>query len=37
VALVAALDAVHVIVTDKDLRAEDLAHLTKLSVEVVTA
>ena len=37
VALVAALDAVHVIVTDKDLSAEELAHLNKLSVEVVKA
>ena len=37
VALVAALDAVNVIVTDKDLSAEELAHLNKLSVEVVKA
>jgi DeoR/GlpR family transcriptional regulator of sugar metabolism len=37
VALVAPLDAVTVIVTDKDLSAEELAHLNKLSVEVVKA
>ncbi|TAP44773.1 DeoR/GlpR family DNA-binding transcription regulator [Arthrobacter sp. S39] len=37
VALVAALDSVNVIVTDKDLSAEELAHLNKLSVEVVKA
>lgn len=37
VALVAALDAVNVIVTDKDLSAEELAHLNKLPVEVVKA
>lgn len=36
-ALVAPLDAVHVIVTDKDLSADELAHLNKLSVEVVKA
>ncbi len=34
-ALVAPLDAVNVIVTDKDLSADELAHLNKLSVEVV--
>ena len=37
VALVAPLEAVAVIVTDKDLSAEELAHLNKLSVEVVKA
>ncbi len=37
VALVAALDTVSVIVTDKDLSADDLALLNKLSVEVVKA
>ncbi|QHK22375.1 DeoR family transcriptional regulator [Pseudarthrobacter psychrotolerans] len=37
VALVAPLDAVNVIVTDKDLSADELAHLNKLSVEVVKA
>ncbi|HJW00396.1 MAG TPA: DeoR/GlpR family DNA-binding transcription regulator [Arthrobacter sp.] len=37
VALVAPLEAVNVIVTDKDLSAEELAHLNKLSVEVVKA
>ena len=37
VALVAPLDSVNVIVTDKDLGAEELAHLNKLSVEVVKA
>ena len=37
VALVAALESVNVIVTDKDLSAEELAHLNKLSVEVVKA
>lgn len=37
VALVAALDSVNVIVTDKDLSAEELAHLNKHSVEVVKA
>lgn len=36
-ALVAPLESVNVIVTDKDLRAEELAHLNKLSVEVVKA
>ncbi|WP_426990591.1 DeoR/GlpR family DNA-binding transcription regulator [Pseudarthrobacter sp. Y6] len=36
-ALVAPLDAVNVIVTDKDLSADELAHLNKLSVEVVKA
>jgi DeoR/GlpR family transcriptional regulator of sugar metabolism len=36
-ALVAPLEAVTVIVTDKDLSAEELAHLNKLSVEVVKA
>ena len=37
VALVAALEAVDMIVTDKDLSADELAHLNKLSVEVVNA
>jgi DeoR/GlpR family transcriptional regulator of sugar metabolism len=37
VALVAALEAVDMIVTDKDLSADELAHLSKLSVEVVNA
>jgi DeoR/GlpR family transcriptional regulator of sugar metabolism len=37
VALVAPLESVNVIVTDKDLGAEELAHLNKLSVEVVKA
>lgn len=37
VALVAALEAVDIIVTDKDLNADELAHLNKLSVEVVNA
>ncbi len=37
VALVASLESVNVIVTDKDLSAEELAHLNKLSVEVVKA
>lgn len=37
VALVAPLDSVNVIVTDKDLSAEELAPLNKLSVEVVKA
>jgi DeoR/GlpR family transcriptional regulator of sugar metabolism len=37
VALVAALEAVDIIVTDKDLSADELAHLNKLSVEVVNA
>lgn len=37
VALVAAMDAVDMIVTDKDLSADELAHLNKLSVEVVNA
>lgn len=36
-ALVAPLESVAVIVTDKDLSAEELAHLNKLSVEVVKA
>ncbi len=36
-ALVAPLDAVNVIVTDKDLSSDELAHLNKLSVEVVKA
>lgn len=36
-ALVAPLESVNVLVTDKDLRAEELAHLNKLSVEVVKA
>jgi DeoR/GlpR family transcriptional regulator of sugar metabolism len=36
-ALVAPLDTVNVIVTDKDLSADELAHLNKLSVEVVKA
>lgn len=36
-ALVAAFDAVSVLVTDKDLSAEEMAHLNKLSVEVVKA
>ncbi|RAX45170.1 DeoR/GlpR transcriptional regulator [Arthrobacter sp. AQ5-06] len=36
-ALVAPLDAVNVIITDKDLSADELAHLNKLSVEVVKA
>jgi DeoR/GlpR family transcriptional regulator of sugar metabolism len=37
VALVAAMEAVDIIVTDKDLSADELAHLNKLSVEVVNA
>lgn len=37
VALVAALETVDIIVTDKDLSADELAHLNKLSVEVVNA
>jgi DeoR/GlpR family transcriptional regulator of sugar metabolism len=37
VALVAAMEAVDIIVTDKDLSADELAHLNKLSVEVVKA
>jgi DeoR/GlpR family transcriptional regulator of sugar metabolism len=37
VALVAALETVDMIVTDKDLSADELAHLNKLSVEVVNA
>jgi len=37
VALVAPLESVNVIVTDKDLSAEEVAHLKKLSVEVVKA
>lgn len=37
VALVAAMEAVDMIVTDKDLSADELAHLNKLSVEVVNA
>jgi DeoR/GlpR family transcriptional regulator of sugar metabolism len=36
-ALVAPLESVAVIVTDKDFSAEELAHLNKLSVEVVKA
>lgn len=36
-ALVAPLESVAVVVTDKDLSAEELAHLNKLSVEVVKA
>jgi DeoR/GlpR family transcriptional regulator of sugar metabolism len=36
-ALVAPLESVTVIVTDNDLSAEELAHLSKLSVEVVKA
>jgi DeoR/GlpR family transcriptional regulator of sugar metabolism len=37
VALVAAMEAVDIIVTDKDLNADELAHLSKLPVEVVNA
>ncbi len=37
VALVAAMEAVDIIVTDKDLSVDELAHLNKLSVEVVNA
>jgi DeoR/GlpR family transcriptional regulator of sugar metabolism len=37
VALVAAMEAVDIIVTDKDLSADELAHLSKLPVEVVNA
>lgn len=37
VALVAALNAVDIIVTDKDLGADELAHLNQLQVEVVKA
>ena len=36
-ALVAPLESVTLIVTDKDLSAEELAHLNKLPVEVVKA
>jgi DeoR/GlpR family transcriptional regulator of sugar metabolism len=35
VAMVAALEAVSLIVTDKDFSADERAHLNKLSVEVV--